>query len=72
MSPPPPDPRRRSNTTVLIVITAALLGGWGAMLASGLFEQLGRPVAVATLVCDLVVLAVLWSVLFRRDLNRRK
>ena len=60
MSPEPssPDPRRRSNTAVLAFITVALLGGWVAMFAGGLFEQLGRPVAVATLVCDVVVLAV--------------
>jgi len=68
---PPTDPRRRSNTVVLLIITVALLGGWLVMWASGLFDQIGRGLSWVVLAGDAVILAVLWSVLFRKDLNRR-
>ena len=69
---PQPDPRRQSNIVVLLVITAALIGGGVLMWASGLFEHMGRAAAIVVLAVDVVVLAALWSVLVRRDLNRRQ
>ena len=69
---PTPDPRRRSNIVVLLVLTVALIGGWLVMWASGLFDRMGRAVAIVVLATDVGVLALLWSVLLRRDLNRRE
>ncbi|MGH8671202.1 MAG: hypothetical protein ACREUA_04065 [Burkholderiales bacterium] len=57
---------------MLLIITAALLGGWLLFFSPGLFDRSSRALAVGILVCDLAVLAILWSVLFRRDSQKRE